>query len=152
MSPAQFTAFSIMCALFVAFPARSTEPCSRLLCENVLIFLEQNWVLAMQKNDAKTLSAILANTYVDTDETGHRGDKASVMSALSSGTLKFSSIHLSDMKVSIYGDAGVVTGVGVQLGTYKGQPVAERVVFTDTFVRDGETWVAVASQRTVAPK
>ncbi len=117
-----------------------------------LIALEHRWVDALGKMDVETLSAILASTYVDTDETGHRGDKASVLNALKTGALKFSVITLSDMRPVIYGHAAVVTGAGVQQGTYDGQPLAQRVVFTDAFVRTGKTWKVVASQRTAAPK
>ena len=119
---------------------------------SALIALEHAWVEAIQKSDVKTLSTIFASTYVDTDETGHRGDKAAVLSALKSGALKMSVIELSDMKPVIYGHAAVVTGASVQRGTYDGQPVAERIVFTDTFILTGKTWKAVASQRTAAPK
>ena len=119
---------------------------------SALIALEQAWVEAIQKSDLKTLSTIFASTYVDTDETGHRGDKAAVLSALKSGALKMSIIELSDMKPVIYGHAAVVTGASAQRGTYEGQPLAERILFTDTFIRTGNTWKAVASQRTAAPK
>jgi hypothetical protein len=35
-------------------------------------------------------------------------------------------------------------------GDFQGQPLAAKIVFTDTFVRRGNDWVAVASQRTAA--
>ena len=132
--------------------AWSAEPPGQADEASALVALEHRWVDALQKSDLETLSAILASTYVDTDETGQRGDKASVLSALKSGALKFSVITISDMKPVIYGHAAVVTGAGVQQGTYDGQPLAQRVVFTDTFVRAGKTWKVVASQRTAAPK
>ena len=132
--------------------AWSTEPPAQADDASALRAVEQAWVEAIQKSDVKTLSTIFASTYVDTDETGHRSDKAAVLGALKSGALKFSLIELSDMKPVIYGRAAVVTGAGVQRGTYDGQPLAERVVFTDTFIRSGKTWKAVASQRTAAPR
>ena len=128
------------------------EPPGQVDDPSTLIALEHDWVQALQKSDVKTLSDILASTYVDTDEAGHRGDKASVLSALKSGALKFSGITISDMKPVVYGRAAVVTGAGVQQGTYDGQPLAQQVVFTDMFIRTGKTWKVVASQRTVAPK
>jgi hypothetical protein len=130
----------------------SAEPNAQADDASALIALEHAWVEAIQKSDVKTLSAIFASMYVDTDETGHRGDKAAVMGDLKSGALKMSVIELSDMKPVIYGHAAVVTGASVQRGTYDGQPVAERIVFTDTFIRTGKAWQAVASQRTAAPK
>jgi hypothetical protein len=142
----------VLTTALTTLAAWSAEPPGQADDANALIALEHRWVDALQKSDLETLSAILASTYVDTDETGDRGDKASVLSALKSGALKFSVITISDMKPVIYGHAAVVTGAGMQQGTYDGQPLAQRVVFTDTFVRTGKTWKVVASQRTVAPK
>ncbi|MGO9995522.1 MAG: nuclear transport factor 2 family protein [Steroidobacteraceae bacterium] len=142
----------VLTTALASLTAWSAEPPGQADDASALIALEHRWVEALQKMDVKTLSAILASTYVDTDETGHRGDKALVLSALKSGALKFSFITLADMTPVIYGHAAVVTGAGVQQGTYDGQPLAERVVFTDTFIRTGKTWKVVASQRTAAPK
>jgi Domain of unknown function (DUF4440) len=139
------TAIATLSAWSTELPAQADDA-------SALIALEQAWVEAILKSDVKTLSTIFASTYIDTDETGQRGDKATVLGALKSGALKMSVIELSDMKPVIYGHAAVVTGASVQRGTYEGQPVAERIVFTDTFIRTGNTWKAVASQRTAAPK
>ena len=115
-----------------------------------LIALEEKWVAALQRSDTKTLSALWAQTYVDTDETGHRSDKAEVLRVLKSGALKLRKLQLSDMKAYVYGDAAIVTGASVQDGEFQGQPLAIKIVFTDTFVRHGFEWVAVASQRTTS--
>ena len=90
--------------------------------------------------------------YVDSDEGGHQSDKRGTLAVLKSGDLKFKSIELSNMKVYTYGDAAVVTGMAAQDGTFKGHPIEPKLVFTDTFVLQNETWKAVASHRTAAPK
>jgi hypothetical protein len=115
-----------------------------------LITLEKKWVAALQRADTQTLSALWAQTYVDTDETGHRSDKAEVLRVLKSGALKLRKLQLSDMKAYVYGDAAVITGASAQDGDFQGQRLAPKIVFTDTFVRDGDTWKAVASQRTAS--
>jgi hypothetical protein len=45
--------------------AASTDPTGSLIA------LEKKWVAALQKSDTKTLSELWAQTYIDTDETGH---------------------------------------------------------------------------------
>jgi ketosteroid isomerase-like protein len=115
-----------------------------------LIALEEKWVAALQQSDAETLAALFAQTYVDTDETGHRSDKAEVLRVLKTKDLKIRKLELSEMKAYVYGDAAVVTGTSRQDGDFQGQPLAPKIVFTDTFVRDGKTWKAVASQRTTS--
>jgi ketosteroid isomerase-like protein len=112
-----------------------------------LTALENRWVDALQKADTATLDSILADTYVDTDEQGQRSDKQAVLSVLKSGDLKFESVKVSDMQVHAYGNAAVVTGVGVQRGKFKGQPLTPKIVFTDTFIRQNGNWMAVASHR-----
>jgi hypothetical protein len=112
-----------------------------------LIDLENKWVGALVKSDAATLNSIFADTYVDTDEHGHRTDKQGVLSVLKSGELKLESIKLSDMRVYVYGDAAVVTGSSSQAGNFKGQSLAATIIFTDTFVRQNGKWRAVASHR-----
>jgi len=112
-----------------------------------LIDLENRWVGALMKSDAATLDSIFADTYVDTDEASHRSDKEGVLSVLKSGELKITSIKLSDLRVYDYGDAAVVTGSASQTGNFKGQPLAARIIFTDTFIRQNGKWRAVASHR-----
>lgn len=112
-----------------------------------LFDLENKWVAALVKSDVATLDSIFGATYVDTDENGHRGDKQAVFSVLQSGDLKITSIRLSDMHVSLYGDAAVVIGTAAQVGNFKGQLMAATIVFTDTFVKQNGKWIAVASHR-----
>ena len=115
-----------------------------------LIGLEEKWVATLQRSDTTTLSALRAQTYVDTDETGHRSDKVEVLRVLKSGALKLRKLELSDMKAYVYGDAAIVTGTSVQDGDFEGQRLASKIVFTDTFVRHGDGWIAVASHRTAS--
>ena len=112
-----------------------------------LTALENKWVGALAKSDVVTLDSILSDTYVDTDEDGHRTDKKGLLSALKSGDLKFESIKLLDMTVHNYGDAGIVIGNAEQTGTFKGDPISGKIVFTDTFIRQNGKWKAVASHR-----
>jgi ketosteroid isomerase-like protein len=112
-----------------------------------LINLENRWVGALMKSDTSTLDSILADTYVDADENSHRTDKQGVLSALKSGELKMASIRLSEMQVYDYGDAAVVTGSASQAGSFKGQPLTTKIIFTDTFIRQNGKWKAVASHR-----
>lgn len=55
------------------------------------------------------------------------------------------------MQVHTYGAAAVVTGTGVQSGSFKGEPLTARLIFTDMFIRQNGKWQAVASHRSIAP-
>ena len=112
-----------------------------------LINLENKWVDALVKADTAALDAIFADSYVDSDEHGHRSDKQGVLAVLKSGELKMTSIKLSDMQAHVYGDAAVVTGSAAQAGTFNGQSINAAIIFTDTFVKQNGKWRAVASHR-----
>ena len=110
---------------------------------------ESRWTTALQRADIPALESILTEDFSDTDESGGRTDRAGVLSALKSGDLKLRSIVLGPMIVHVYGDAAVVIGSADQKGAYKGQPLAAKVIFTDTCVRQGGEWRAVASHRSL---
>ncbi len=114
---------------------------------HALIDLENRWVEALVKADVTKLDAILADTFVDTDEEGNQTDKRGVLAALKSGDLKMDSVELSDMHVRAYGNSAVVTGAAAQTGAFGGQSLVPRIVFTDTFVLRNGKWRAVASHR-----
>jgi Domain of unknown function (DUF4440) len=127
---------------------KAAEPTTCSADTAALIALEQRWGRALEKPDTTFLAMLLATNYVDTDETGHRGDKETALRILESHTLKIRKLTLSSMKVSVYGNAAVVTGIGEQDGTYNEQAIARKVAFTDTFVCSDGEWKAVAAQRT----
>jgi ketosteroid isomerase-like protein len=112
-----------------------------------LKYLERRWVFALATKDIKTLTEILDDSYMDTDENGARTDKKGVLAALQSGDLKFASIKLSDMLVHSFGDAAVVTGKAEQSGTFKDKAMPAFVAFTDTFVLMNGAWKVAASHR-----
>jgi uncharacterized protein (TIGR02246 family) len=149
---------SLLLLLALALPASSQTPKKVPIGGTgatadglILIALENKWVDALQKADTATLDSILSETYVDTDDQGQRSDKQGIFSVLKSGDLKFESVRVSDMRVYAYGPAAVVTGTGVQRGTFKGDPITTRIVFTDTFIKQNGNWRAVSSHRSVAP-
>ena len=111
--------------------------------------IENKWVEALVKTDTASLDSIFADTFVDTDEHSHRSDKQGVLSVLKSGELKMESIKLSDMRVHVYGDAAVVTGSAAQVGNFKGQALAPKIIFTDTLIKRNGKWIAVASHRSL---
>jgi hypothetical protein len=130
-------------------PARS-ERTAQASNSATLIDLEHRWADALQKSDTGTLESILDDTYVDTDEMGHRTDKMGLLAAIRSGDLKINSIKLSSMQVYQSGTTAVVTGRALQDGSYQGQSLTESVVFTDTFVMKQGSWRAASSHRSIS--
>jgi Domain of unknown function (DUF4440) len=116
-----------------------------------MLDLQHRWVVALVEADTRALDTILVDSYVDTDEGGSRFDKAGVLAALKSGDLKLPSITLLETHVHRYGDSAVLTGASAQAGSFQGQPIAPKILFTATLVLRNGNWRAVAAHRTALP-
>ena len=116
-----------------------------------ILDLQHRWVAALVKVDIQTLDAILVDSYVDTDESGSRSDKNGILAALKSGDLKLASITLLETQVHRYGDSAVLTGASEQTGSFRGQPIAPKILFTATLVLQNGKWRAAAAHRTASP-
>jgi hypothetical protein len=112
--------------------------------------LQRRWVEALIAADIAALDTILVDTYVDTDESGSRTDKAGILAALKSGDLRLETIDLLETHVHRYGDSAVLIGASAQAGSFQGRPIAPRILFTATLVLEDGTWRAVAAHRTIA--
>jgi ketosteroid isomerase-like protein len=112
--------------------------------------LEYRWANALQSGDTAALESILGDAYVDADEMGRRTDKQGLLAAVRSGDLKMNSIKLSGLQVYEFGTTAVVTGRATQDGSYKGQPLSESVVFTNTFIMHQGSWRALGSHRSAS--
>jgi Domain of unknown function (DUF4440) len=124
------------------------------LCGDVaqpMLDLQHRWVAALVKADTGALDTILVDSYVDTDESGSRFDKAGVLAALKSGDLKLASITLLETHVHRYGDSAILTGASAQTGAFRGQPIAPKILFTATLVLENGEWKAAAAHRTTVP-
>jgi len=129
-----------MCSVALA------QPKSAGADEAALRGLEEKWDAANLKGDAAALGAILADTFISTNAEGKTRTKAELLAELKSGTIKFQTSKVEDMKVFLYGDAAVVNGKWTGKFMLKGKPVDTVERFTDTFVRQNGQWRAVASQ------
>jgi hypothetical protein len=116
-----------------------------------MLDLQHRWVVALVEADTRALDTILVDSYVDTDESGSRFDKAGVLAALKSGDLKLASITLLETHVHRYGDSAVLTGASAQTGSFQGQPIAPKILFTATLVLQNGKWRAAAAHRTAVP-
>lgn len=115
-----------------------------------LLELQHRWVAALVSADTGTLDTILAASYVDTDDSGCRTDKAGILAALKLGDLKLTSIKLLETGVHKYGDCAVLTGTSAQSGMFRGQPITPKILFTAILVFQNGEWRAAAAHRTAS--
>ena len=122
--------------------------------EQLLIEIEHQWAAAYVSGDADKLSSIFSPDYIQTNTRGVVTGKTEEVGDLRAGQFHYEKFETTEMKVQLYGDAAVVTGriylKGVDMKS--GKAVEGYMRMTDTFIRQGGKWQAVASQTTAMPK
>ena len=113
--------------------------------ETALKMIEEKWDAASLKGDAAALATIFADGFVTTDPEGKVRSKAETLARVKSGEVKFQSAKVDDLKVSLYGDAAVVTGRWKGKFVENGKTVDTTERFSDFFVRQNGQWRCVSS-------
>jgi ketosteroid isomerase-like protein len=124
-------------------PQRRMRPAAD---EERLNQLVREWADAAVHGDVQKLDAIQADDFKGAAE-GKGFDKRMLREALRSGTLKVAAWTIEDVKVSVKGNAAVVTGKSTLTNaTFMGQDFSGEYEWTDRFVRQRDgAWRAVTS-------
>jgi ketosteroid isomerase-like protein len=112
--------------------------------EQELIKLEKGWADAVVKKDLAFLDQILADDFTQGNWDGTSQTKAQVLSALKSDDYVASSQVLSDVKVRVYGDAAVGTGLNTSKEKSMGKDTSGQYRWTDTWIKRDGRWQCVA--------
>lgn len=129
-------------------PPASAPPAS---VEQQLVKLEHDMIDMIKKGDATALAPLLADDFMVVTPAGELLDKAAAVGVVKSGEYALESLEISDVKVRVYGDTAVVTYLGDEKSTYKGQDVSGQSRSTDVFIRRGGKWQQVSGQSTSIP-
>ena len=73
--------------------------------------LENEFARAVANNDADALDAILADDWIIVDPDGSIIDKARFLGVIKSGALFHESMESTDLRVRLYGNTAVLTGL-----------------------------------------
>ncbi len=120
--------------------------------ERALIKHENDTAVAFAKRDTAFFENTLADEWTIIDPTGEVSDKARQIREVKDGTFAVESMDNKEMKVRVYGDAAVVTGLSEMKAKYKGEDISGTDRWTDVFVRRDGKWRCVASQATRVPE
>lgn len=118
--------------------------------EQQLLQLERDWCTAVMKRDAALLGRILSDDFTGVNRRGVAQTKSEALDDLKDRTSTVTACVDKNIKVRSYGDAAVVTALGIRSGTNKGVAFSDvQVLWTDTFIRKEGRWQCVASQSTL---
>jgi ketosteroid isomerase-like protein len=111
--------------------------------------LNRQWMESYVTRDTAFLEQRLADDYVSTFPDGTVLDKKGEIESLKSGDIALTGMTPSEMDVRTYGGAtAVITGRSTIKANVKGQEVSGEYRFTDVWIKQGNRWLAVASQVT----
>jgi ketosteroid isomerase-like protein len=110
-----------------------------------LLDLENQWGKASKASNGDALAPLLAEEFVSLDSDGTLYGKADIVARTKKA--KWTTNEVADMKVTVHGDTGIVTGTWTGKGTDgAGKAVDTKERWADTWVKmpDGK-WQCVAS-------
>jgi ketosteroid isomerase-like protein len=113
--------------------------------------LENAWAEATVKHDVLWFERNIADGFVMTDEDGVMTDKPAILQWVKGKLNNYSSFSHENLKVKVYGDTAIATGIASIKGTFKGKDATGKYPWTDTFVKVGGKWQCVASHNSKLP-
>jgi ketosteroid isomerase-like protein len=107
-----------------------------------------SWVDALRRSDMARLDRIIADDFMIITSDGQTLSKEQDLAPIKSGDLKFESLATEGVRVFVYGDTAVVTGIGVYKIIYKGKAAGIRERFFDVYQKRKGQWQVIASRST----
>jgi len=107
--------------------------------------LEEIWIQAVIKRDSVAFNALLMPDFVYTEDDRVFTKRQLIREILTSTDTVRSGVN-EDLKVTVHQNTAVATGWLVLRGTSKGQAFEVRYRYTDTWIRDGNSWRVFAAQ------
>jgi ketosteroid isomerase-like protein len=114
--------------------------------EQQILKLFEDGDRALMSADARELSRIFADDYLQYDETGKSMTKQEVIDNLVSGTIRYVSMASRGRLVRLFGDIAIVHGSEEDEVKRGAQRFTVRYIYQDVVVKRDGRWQIVASQ------
>ena len=115
--------------------------------EKAVLALEKQWIQSDTDNNPNLAAPLMADKYVNTWIDGTVLDKSQTLKG--ARARNYTSAVDEDLKVTVFGNTAIVTGVYKGKGTDAGKPFDEALRWTDTWVKmPTGKWQCVATQYT----
>ena len=144
-------ATTVMLLLF-ASPTSAQQPSPPVVQmsqdEQAVRAVLESWLKALERGDTVALKQIIAEDYLITVADGRVLNREQDLAPIVAGRLQFLSAKTDSLRIRIFGNAAIVTGVGtytVKMGD-KSPLIRER--FTDVYIKRGGFWQPVSSHST----
>ena len=113
--------------------------------EKAVAALEEQWLQSQKTNNPDLVAPLLADKFVNTSIEGKVSNKAETLA--NAKATKYASADYEDVKVTVFGDTAIATGVFKATGTDASEkPMDTHERWTDTWVKmPGGKWQCVAT-------
>ena len=101
---------------------------------------------ALMKGDVETLGRILADDYIQYNDSGEPVGKQQILSNLRSGAIRYPSIVSTCRVIRLFGDMAVVHGSEDDEVETEGKRTRVRYMYLDVLIKRDREWKLVASQ------
>jgi ketosteroid isomerase-like protein len=145
----KFTVYAGMLSIQVAAAQDNATASRDAAAVKEIKQLEEARNQAILRGDAAALERMTADDYTFITLKGELRTKADIVKGFSSGSFKYQSRSISDLKIRVYGEAAIVTGRSVQEGTENGKDYSGNYRFTRVYVKQNGAWKTVALQTTL---
>jgi ketosteroid isomerase-like protein len=119
--------------------------------EEEVLKLEKGLEEAIVKNDPEAIAQFVADDWIIIDPDGGIVDMARFFDVIKSGALMHEVMDSEDLRVRIYGDSAVVTGLTRTKGKFMGHDFSTQERATDVFVKRDGRWHCVLTHLTRIP-
>jgi len=143
----------VTAALIVAaFPNAETLTAQKpSAAEEAVLKADSARFAAMLKGDADALEKLLAPELSYTHSNAAVQDKASFISDIKTGKIKYLTIEPSDRKTQVFGNMAIVTGGASVHVIQNGNDLTFKIRYTNAHINRGGSWQMVAWQSTRLP-
>src|SRR4029077_2951223 len=120
--------------------------------EEELLKLDNEFAEAIVRNDLDGIGRLVADDWIIIEPHGGIVDRAGFFEVIKSGALTHEMMESEDLRVRVYGDSAVVTGITRTKGKFMGQEFSTQERATDVFVKRDGRWQCVLTHLTRFPK
>ena len=136
---------SALCITALVLAAATTGVAQKENVEETIRKLDNERIQAQIHADAVALGRIYADDFIGVGPSGTVRAKPQVIADFTSGDLKFQSITTDEVKVRVYENTAVETGLSTMVGQDKGKAVPRETRFTRVWVKQEGRWRLVAN-------
>ena len=143
----------LLCCLVIAACGFAQTPKNASYSDTSnVIALERMWNQAQLVRDANAIAGMIGDRFVNTEYDGEVSNRGKFLADFADPQFKPSLMQIQDLKVEMYPNTAVVTGIYHTKGIYGTKPYEHLGRFTDTWIFQEGKWLCVASHTSLLKK